>query len=390
MRMFIKLLVIALVSIILGAGCLPEEGGTGHAQKKKVKFDPGNFSTYRANDVLVQVGDRKLTKREIDRLVDLRLRTLRFSLPADRRDQMVNRMSVQVPLLVNAAPAFRAQTAMLNWAKTNNVTVTEEDIRTFEMAFMRNCRYIGNNFSSFLNQFTKDEQKTIHERIRVEAICENVKQRFLRDHPDAVKPTNTSEFMTFLTNYNHAAEATNALVWAKATNLWNEAKKGADFAKLAGENTEDLSHPEGGAWGTFRLSDLADDGLLDQVVAALKVGEVSAPVEADNGLNVIKLLAVSDERGNPVDDASRRVTSRYTLSRIFLRLPEIYEIPSEEEATKAIRRKAEDDAFLKFVNGLMAVDGVLYPNGEKVFENARKMSKMPMMFQQEGAQSPKK
>ena len=374
-----------IIVAFLMFGCDNETSGRKSPKSGDTKkFDAANFSTYRPEDVLVQVGTNTLTRRDVDRLIDLRMRTLRFLLPAAQREGAVSRVSVQVSLLSNAVGAFRAQTAMRNWAATNGVTVSRDLLAKLEKQFMRNCKATDRDFRQFLSRFTPEEIKTLRERIYTEAICAKVRERFIADHPDQIKPIDTAKFLKYLADYNVKAEATNVVIWARATNLWNRAKKGADFAKLANKYTEDSTKPEGGEWGTFRMSDLAGDGQLDRVVASLKPGEVSAPVVADNGLNIIKLVACFDARGNAVESAANVPGGRYQLARIFLRLPEIFDIPSAEEASGTLRKKAEDDAFLKFLNDLMAADKVIYPHGEGVFDTAKKMSKMPMMFQQEG------
>ena len=366
------------ILVICSSGCEKEK------PTKNVPFDPANFNTYKPEDILIQIGKHTLTRKDIDRFTDLRLRTIRMSLPAGQRAGDLNRMAIQTPILANAVGAFRAQTAILDWAETNGIKVTKQDIAEFEKKFMAGCRYEGNSFKAFKRQFSSSELDTIKERIRVEALSAKVREHFISKNKAKIKPIPTASFMSYLTNYNHAAEATNAVIWARATNLWQKAKAGGDFGELAGANTEDESHPEKGEWGAFRIGDLGGDGDLEKVVAAMKVGDVSPPLEADNGLNIIRLDAVTDVRDNPISDAQRNASSRYHLSRIFLRLPEIYDIPPAEEAAATLKMKAEDDEFLKFLQGLMAVDGVKYPHGEAVFETARKMMQMPMMLQQEG------
>ena len=374
---------ISLVFFIV-SGCSPDGGGK--SPNKKQKFDPANYSTYRPTDVLIQVGTNTLTKSDVDRLVDLRMKVLRFSLPAAKREGKVSRLAVQAPILANAVNTYRAQVALLQWAATNGVTAGESEIRACEHSFMQNCKVTGTNFKSFLKGFSKSEIQTIKERVQLEATIEKVRKVYLAEHSAEIKPLDASIFIARLTNYNHSALATNALVWAKATNLWNQAKSGADFGKLADENSEDDNDHPSGEWGVFRLNDLASDDGLDRVVASMQVGGVSAPIEADNGLNIFKLTSVTDAKGNPVAFAARNADSRYALSRIFLKLPEIYDVPNLEEAQDALRKKEEDALLFKFVQRLMSVDGYKLPHGEGVFETARKMMKMPMMFQQEGAE----
>ena len=373
---------LAVLTLCLLSGCFPEDGEK--TAKKKTRFDPANFSTYRADDKLVEIGTNSLTKSDIERLVNLRIRILRFSLPPSQRDGMVSKAAVQVPILANAVDTYRAQTALLQWAATNGVTAGEEDLRTCERNFMLNCRSTERDFNAFLRSFSKEEAKTARERVRIEALMEKVRERVITERRDEIKPLDASLFIARITNYNHSAQMTNELVWARATNLWNQARNGADFAKLADENSEDETVHDGGEWGAFRIGDLVNDGDLDKVVANMAVGEISAPLEADNALNIIKLRAVTDAMGKDVTRAERNSESRYDLARIMLKLPEIYEVPTLEEAKASLKRKAEDDLMLKFVQKLMSTDGFRLPHGDVLFETARKASRMPMMFQQEG------
>lgn len=75
---------------------------------------------------------------------------------------------------------------------------------------------------------------------------------------------------------------------AKAERLVKEARGGADFSKLARENSEDAkSAGENGDFGTLKKSDSLPDAIRSAVFA-LKQGEISEPVRQANGFWIFK------------------------------------------------------------------------------------------------------
>lgn len=76
---------------------------------------------------------------------------------------------------------------------------------------------------------------------------------------------------------------------AKADDLVKQLRGGADFAKLAAENSEDpTSAQKGGDFGTIRRSDNVPDAIKNTVFA-LKPGEVSDPVKQPNGFYILRV-----------------------------------------------------------------------------------------------------
>ena len=75
---------------------------------------------------------------------------------------------------------------------------------------------------------------------------------------------------------------------AKIRKLLNDIRSGADFVKLARENSDDeASREKNGDFATLRPSDNIPDA-IKTAVFALKQGEVSEPVEQPNGLYLLR------------------------------------------------------------------------------------------------------
>lgn len=86
------------------------------------------------------------------------------------------------------------------------------------------------------------------------------------------------------------AKAAHILVATKdeATKLKKELDKGADFAKLAKENSTDESNAaSGGDLGEFTNGTMVEQ--FDSAVKVMKDGEISDPVQTDFGYHIIKL-----------------------------------------------------------------------------------------------------
>ena len=352
---------------------------------KELKTDYAKYTALKSEDMLIRIGTNTITRADLDRIVNLRAKVVKMTLPAQQQFNAINTSAIRMPLLARLPETYRMQTALLKWAAENDIKPTPEELATFQKGFLASCKKPNADFAKFVKRnFTAEEIQTINERVHIEATCSKARKTYIAKNPAAIEKVDVDAYIKRVENYNRMASATNALIWAKATNVWNQAKAGADFAELAAEYSEDEgSSDDGGTWGVFRLSDLSGDGNLAKIVSALDVGAVSAPVEADNGLNLVKLVDVVNEQGEPVSGA-RIGDLRYELARIFFRLPEIYEIPARDEAARLIHEAATDRAVRKFVQGLIANDGAEFPVGTEIFENAQKALKMPSMLMQEG------
>jgi peptidyl-prolyl cis-trans isomerase SurA len=78
-----------------------------------------------------------------------------------------------------------------------------------------------------------------------------------------------------------------AAVMAKAAEVYERIKKGADFGDMAKLYSEDVSGQNGGDLGWFKQGELLDS--LEKAALKLKVGEVSEPVRSPVGIHIVKL-----------------------------------------------------------------------------------------------------
>jgi peptidyl-prolyl cis-trans isomerase SurA len=90
-----------------------------------------------------------------------------------------------------------------------------------------------------------------------------------------------------------------AAVTAKAQSVYDRIKKGADFAAMAKEVSEDPSAQNGGDLGWFKQGELLDD--LEKIATQLKTGAVSEPVRTKVGVHILKVEAREGESHQNLD-----------------------------------------------------------------------------------------
>jgi len=85
---------------------------------------------------------------------------------------------------------------------------------------------------------------------------------------------------------------------AAATEILKQLRGGADFAKVASENSDDATAAKGGDLGFFGMGDLPPD--FEKVAFSLKPGTMSGVVELQTGLHIIKVHERRGPRNAPL------------------------------------------------------------------------------------------
>jgi peptidyl-prolyl cis-trans isomerase SurA len=127
-------------------------------------------------------------------------------------------------------------------------------------------------------------------------------------HPSASGEYNVSHILIAVPQ-----EATTAQLEAaqnKAKDIYQRAKGGEDFAKLAIANSNSQTALDGGELGWRKGTELPT--VLADTVLSLKVGEVSAPVRAPTGFHIVRLNEV---RNVEKKDVVEQVRVRHILMR---------------------------------------------------------------------------
>jgi peptidyl-prolyl cis-trans isomerase SurA len=99
-----------------------------------------------------------------------------------------------------------------------------------------------------------------------------------------------------------------AAVMAKAEEVQDRIKKGADFAELAKQVSEDASAANGGALGWFKPGELLEP--LEKAAQTLKPGQVSDPIRTKAGVHLIKLEAREEASHQNLDGLADQIKEK--------------------------------------------------------------------------------
>lgn len=120
----------------------------------------------------------------------------------------------------------------------------------------------------------------------------------------------------------------------QARDIYNQLRRGADFAQLAMSRSADENALEGGEMGWRKAAQLPPP--LDSMVAALKVGEVSEPLRTPGGFLLIKLL---DRRGGEGEQMLRQETR---VRHILIKPSEIRSLEESQRLAERLYQRIQN------------------------------------------------
>ena len=103
-----------------------------------------------------------------------------------------------------------------------------------------------------------------------------------------------------------ASAGERAAIMERATALLGQLKTGADFARLAQENSQDpVTAPHGGDLGYFSKGEM--DNTFEKAAFALSPGQISAVVSTPYGLHIIKSTGRREAGYDPLPEVEDRI-----------------------------------------------------------------------------------
>ncbi len=165
--------------------------------------------------------------------------------------------------------------------------------------------------------------------------------------------------------FNQMCEQTNALVKARGAAIFERLKKGEDFISVAVDASEH-EEEEPGVWGEFSREEI-DDPAVRNAAFTLPVGGVSEPIDTEEGLVIIKVLARSG-----FDSPLAVQPSKVKLGRIILRLAELRPVPRDEELRKVLERSRLESLQKEWLKELQQKVRIEFPHGTNLWTTLKK------------------
>jgi len=248
-------------------------------------------------DVILIADGRVFTAEGRDCEISLRMRLFGMSHPSAGAEELSARRKM---LLDSSEEYFLSETASLQAARELGVSASEEEVA----AHMR-------SFARFADKLSEMDRVLMKDIARREVLCAKAAKTIGDSLSAEVTEGELNEASRRLSKYAEAVAEASAAAWVKATNAWQAVCSGMDFA-VAAKTYSEGSDGDSCEWGTFPAAALSDSPALLSLLPNLKEGDVTPPVEGDNGIVVVRLKGVDKSGDGPV----------YSMDRMFFMLPE--------------------------------------------------------------------
>ena len=365
-----------LLSFVFAIGCTKEgekdkvhfSGDFCEIEKRQAEPFPTGKETIvdalQPDDVLVAVNGYPLTKKTFDEVMVLKAKQLanaKGSNQAYLNNQLADFRRNYVPLFVN-------QRLLIDKARELNVIPKEELERRVNDIVEKQAKARKMTVEKFVRSFPGDFKYFLYEtcaRLLMNSIVAKhippvgeVSDGLVAAFQKSIDEDNAGTMKTNEMKRVQMQEWKRDLLANKVT-----------FEDLAKKYNEDeyADEDQPGYWGEFERGQI-DDKRVQSAVFSLKPGEISDPVEDDEGYHLLKVLSVKaperNDKGRVIQDEMRKVM------HIFVKkLPLL--IRDTDDILKAdLKRQMQIQAINRYLDDLKTngVTKIEFPHGKKLFE----------------------
>lgn len=238
-------------------------------------------------------------------------------------------------------------------AKAAGVEVPADFVEKCRNAAFRNFKAKGDTGYEDLMGLSGFTRSLWEDQVLSEARRMAMKDYWVKQEPANLPPDYADKVIADIRKWNVDMAKTNALQFARATNVWEKLKAGADFVKTARLNTEATEEIEDNCeWGTIDDKFLADEPALMKQLKSMKPGEFSPPVDGDGGILIVRLDSFADDDG-------------YNVSRIFFRKGNVQTPAPKAEIVATAVRNHEKNLFKRKLQELVDRAKITITGGAK-------------------------
>lgn len=338
-----------MLLLLLLAGCSDDNREVAAPSNPPIQEKPVR------NRVVITANGRELRQTNLNERIELMVKVASIANP----NMTLSNVQKLRRQLKSAIPKmFVREVAFDEYAKREGVKVDDASIEKARKSLLSGLG--GGTRSKYDNIRRKVGQYAgvLDETVRAFAGEIAVRQHILGKNPLVLPPNYVADQMARIKEYNAKMALTNVLVYARATNVWEKLKGGADFRQMARKFSEVRREAEdGGEWGNLGLQQLEPDEELIHWAQRLQPGEISPPIEGDNGLMILRMDSKKGED--------------YGLSRIYFRLPMFQEEVSEEELLKLKHQQHDREIWERESKAILKSVKVVDPKKKRLEKKKR-------------------
>jgi len=261
-----------------GAGKTPAQGSLIVGEMPMQIAEMGN------NDVIVSVNGDRLTRAGYEEILDVLEFYYKNKKPRAKADDVKRYRQYRARSLVGE---YVMKQLLLQEANRRGLKATQENLDyMLNLVLADAAKTKGKTVNEFLAS-AGHMGDLVRKDMKEQALIRTLRQAEfggkLTITDDDVKKAKEN-----IAKYNLMCDATNALVQAHANDVYQRLRQGADFSQVAAKESQ-VADGDGGLWGTFEKSELKDEQLRN-LVFTCPVGEISKPLDTEDGMVIVKVL----------------------------------------------------------------------------------------------------
>ena len=354
---------ITVLSMLLVGACF-REGNRGYLEleARQDAFKPGTpmfVKDMKPDDVIVAVNGYPLTRKFLDGM-SIGMARAMLSRPNANPREIDQRIEEMRPILVKQ---FVMRRLMIDEAKRLGLYTDKSLVEYMEGHLSKVASASGKTKEQIFEAMGESKDVYLYqtaERFVVDRLVAEKIPPLIT--VDAAFVSNVQEQVTL---DNQAANLTNLNIKAVLGRCREEIVTGkADFDKAVLLHTNELAHivSTGGKWGEFTVDDAKQNPAV-KAAFALKEGEISLPIEEDDGFSIVRVAKIIPAEVSNYGKETRE------LDRIYVEKEPLIIRQSDNEMFKDLKQQMQMQAIYLFADQL-ATNGqnrVEYPHGEKLF-----------------------
>ncbi len=250
-------------------------------------------------------------------------------------------------------------------ARAEGIEPDAKSIADQEQKFLRLLKKTKENFREVAASLGAAEGEAFVRLSRAEAITRAVLVHSCSNdlfHVTAQEFTNRVEFVR---RWNENADKSNAVTRARALQAKKEILAGALFVDVA-KKYADFAPEDGEAWETFHLDEFDGDDPLGQWLARSDTGDISDPLELDDGISIVGLKAKYE---SDISESNKPPVYAYDVVRCpFYVYEKLDDLEGDRKAIEAdIIEKRQQWAMRQLRERLTKDAKIEFPCGNNLF-----------------------
>ena len=171
--------------------------------------------------------------------------------------------------------------------------------------------YFEKNRGFFMAPESRNVQLIVADQIKIGEsiqVSDTQVQSYYNSHKDQFRTKERVKARHILVSILNKPAADGPKLKAKAEDLLKQIKAGADFAKLAQENSDDKSNAsKGGDLGWVMRGQMVPE--FEKATFALKAGQISDVVATNYGFHIVQVMEKEDAHLRPLDEVRNEVVT---------------------------------------------------------------------------------